>query len=50
MIGFAVLAAAMVLAALAAAFMPDLHDQPTHDPLEDAQNAELGFIPAARRG
>ena len=44
-IGFAVLAAAMVAAALAAAFMPDLRDQPTHDSLEDAQNAGLAMVP-----
>jgi len=43
--GFAVLAAAMVSAALAAAFMPDLRDQPTHDSLEDAQNAGLAMVP-----
>jgi len=43
--GFAVLSAAMVSAALAAAFMPDLRDQPTHDALEDAQNAGLAMVP-----
>ena len=45
MVGFAVLAAAMTLAAVAAAFMPDVRDQPTHDSLEDAQNASLAMVP-----
>ena len=49
-VGFAILGLAMLLAALAASRIPDLHDQPTTGPLEDAENAELGFIPAARRG
>ena len=44
-IGFSVLAAGMVLAAAAAAFMPNIHDQPTHDALEDAQNASLAMMP-----
>ncbi len=44
-IGFAVLAVGMVLAAAAAAFMPDLRDQPTHDALEDAHNASLAMVP-----
>jgi MFS family permease len=44
-IGFAVLAAGMLLAATAAAFMPDIHDQPTHDALEDADNATLALVP-----
>ena len=44
-VGFAVLAAGMVLAAVAAAFMPNVRDQPTHDPLEDAQNASLAMMP-----
>ena len=35
----------MALAAVAAAFMPDVRDQPTHDPLEDAQNASLAMVP-----
>ena len=48
-IGFAVLAVGMVLAAAAAAFMPDLHDQPTHDALEDAHNASLAMVPGGRR-
>ena len=49
-IGFAILGGAMVLAAVAAAMIPDLHDQPTTGPLEDAENAELGFVPAGRHG
>ena len=49
-IGFAILGLAMLLAALAASRIPDLHDQPTTGPLEDAENAELGFVPVARRG
>jgi MFS family permease len=44
-VGFAVLGAAMTLAAVAAAFMPDVRDQPTHDALEDAQNAGLAMVP-----
>ena len=35
-VGFAVLAVGMVLAASAAAFMPNIHEQATHDALEDA--------------
>ena len=35
----------MALAAAAAAFMPDVRDQPTHDSLEDAQNASLAMVP-----
>ena len=49
-IGFAILGGAMVLAAVAAGMIPDLHDQPTTGPLEDAENAELGFVPAGRHG
>jgi MFS family permease len=44
--GFALLAGGMVLAAAAAAAMPDIHDQPTHDAFEDADNACLGSIAA----
>jgi len=44
-IGFAVLAAGMALAAAAAAFMPDIHDQPAHDTLEDAHDASLAMVP-----
>jgi MFS family permease len=47
-VGFTVLAAAMVLASAAAFFMPNLHDQPSHDGLEDADNAGLALLPAAR--
>jgi MFS family permease len=43
-IGFAILAAGMLVAAAAAAVLPDLHDQPTHDALEDADNAGLGLV------
>jgi MFS family permease len=49
-IGFAILGVAMLLAAVGASMIPDLHDQPTSGPLEDAENAELGFVPAARHG
>jgi MFS family permease len=49
-LGFALLAVGMLLAAVAAAFIPDTHVQPTTGPLEDAENAELGFVPAARHG
>jgi MFS family permease len=49
-IGFAILGAAMLLAAVGASMIPDLHDQPTAGPLEDAENAELGFVPVARHG
>lgn len=48
-IGFAVLGAAMLLAALGAAFVPDVHRQATAGPLADADNAELGLVPAATR-
>ena len=44
-IGFVVLAAGMVLAAAAAAFMPDTRDQPARDALEDANNASLAMVP-----
>jgi MFS family permease len=43
-VGFAVLAGGMVLAAIAAALIPDIHDQPTHDSFEDADNAALGMV------
>jgi MFS family permease len=43
-IGFTVLAGGMVLAALAAGVMPDIHDQPTYDAFEDADNAALGMM------
>jgi MFS family permease len=43
-IGFALLAGGMVLATVAAAFLPDIHDQPTHDALEDAENAALALV------
>ncbi|MCW2761713.1 MAG: stp 6 [Marmoricola sp.] len=44
-VGFALLAGGMVLAAAAGAVLPDIHDQPTHDALEDAENAGLGLVP-----
>ena len=47
-IGFLMLGGAMVLAAVAAWFIPDVHRQPTHSHLEDAGNAELGYFPANR--
>ena len=43
-IGFLVLAGGMVVAAAAASVMPDLHDQPTHDSFEDADNAAMGLV------
>ncbi|WP_341925798.1 MFS transporter [Nocardioides psychrotolerans] len=46
-IGFFVLGAGMLLAAVAALFIPDLRDQPTSGPLQDADNAELAFLPGA---
>jgi MFS family permease len=46
-IGFLVLAAAMVAAAAAAYFIPDLRLQPTSGPLQDAENAELSYVPSA---
>lgn len=46
--GFVILGVAMLFAAGAAAFIPDLRVQPTSGPLEDAGNAELGYLPAAR--
>ena len=49
-LGFAILAGGMVLAAGAAAMIPDLHEQPTSGPLEDAENAELGLVPVGRHG
>jgi hypothetical protein len=45
-IGFAILAVSALLAAAAAAMLPDIHDQPTHDGLEDADNASLAMMPA----
>jgi MFS family permease len=43
-IGFALLAAGMLIATVATLFLPDIHDQPTHDALEDADNAGLGVV------
>jgi len=43
-IGFAVLAGGMVVAAVAATFIPDIHDHPTRDAWEDADNAALGMV------
>ena len=45
--GFLVLGAGMLIAACAALFIPDLRDQPTSGPLQDADNAELGYLPGA---
>ncbi|GAA4753073.1 MFS transporter [Nocardioides endophyticus] len=44
-IGFALLGAAMLAAAVAALLLPDSHVQPTDGPLRDADNAELGMLP-----
>lgn len=49
-IGFALLGGAMVLASIGAAMIPDLHEQPTSGPLEDAENAELGFVASGQHG
>jgi MFS family permease len=49
-IGFVILGVGMLFAAAGAALIPDLHDQPTTGPLEDAENAELGFVPVGRHG
>lgn len=46
-LGFALLAVGMVLAAVAAAFIPDLDHQTTDNRLEDADNAELGMVAGA---
>lgn len=46
-IGFGVLAVAMLGAALAATAIPNRHLQPTGSHLADADNAELGYLPAA---
>lgn len=48
-LGFAVLGGAMLLAAIGAAFVPDVRRQGTSGPLADADNAELGLVPAASR-
>ncbi len=45
-VGFFILAAGMVVAAAAAAVLPNIHDQPTRDGLEDADNASLGLVAA----
>lgn len=45
-IGFCVLGVVMLLAAFAGALIPDLREQPG-TPLDDADNAELGLVPAA---
>ena len=44
--GFGLLALGMILAAAASALLPNIHDQPTRDGLEDADNASLGMMPA----
>ncbi|ANH38758.1 Multidrug resistance protein stp [Nocardioides dokdonensis FR1436] len=46
-LGFLVLGGAMVLAALAASRIPDLHEQGTAGSWADADNAELGYLPSA---
>lgn len=46
--GFALLALAMLAAAAVASRIPETHRQPTHSRLEDAGNAELGYLPANR--
>lgn len=43
-VGFAILAGGMLFAVAAAVVLPNLHDQPTHDALEDADNASLGMV------
>jgi MFS family permease len=46
--GFVLLGVAMLAAVAVAWFIPDMHRQPTHSRLEDAGNAELGYLPANR--
>jgi MFS family permease len=46
--GFVLLGIAMLAAVAVAWFIPDIHRQPTHSRLEDAGNAELGYLPANR--
>lgn len=46
-LGFTVMGIVMILAAVAAAYIPDLRRQPTTGRLADADNAELGFVPGA---
>jgi MFS family permease len=47
-VGFALLGIAMLAAVAVSWFIPDIHRQPTHSRLEDAGNAELGYLPANR--
>lgn len=49
-VGFVVLAVCMLLAAAAAGLIPDIHEQRTGGRLADADNAELGYVPAATSG
>ncbi len=46
-IGFVVLGVCMLLAAVAASMIPDIHEQDTGGRLADADNAELAYIPGA---
>ena len=46
-LGFTLLSVGMVLAAVAAAFIPELDHQTTDNRLEDADNAELGMVAGA---
>jgi MFS family permease len=46
-IGFCLLALGMVAAAAAAAYLPEIRDDRTRSALADADNAELGYLPAA---
>jgi MFS family permease len=46
-IGFMVLGGAMLLAAVVAFLIPELHHQRTGGRIADAENAQLGYIPAA---
>ncbi|WP_205474369.1 MFS transporter [Nocardioides sp. SYSU D00038] len=45
--GFVFLTVVMVVASLMALFIPPLRRQPTAGPLEDAEDAALGLVPAA---
>ncbi len=46
-IGFALLAVGMLAAAVAAAYLPEIRDLGERSALADADNAELGYLPAA---
>lgn len=47
-LGFALIGAGLVVAAIAALWIPDRHNQPTFSPLRDADNAGLSMVPMGR--